>query len=125
MAVCNDERIVTIAQLNDEFRRQLDSKSVAFHRSVREWSRVCEVMDGLRVVPGGADEPLRDTGSLEVAGQRIVWRIHYYEPKGRFRRRPLDEGCIRMLVAVFEDDFEGLTNEFWQAWDRYLTEQGQ
>lgn len=103
-----------IARLNDAFRETLSDGHVVLHRQIRHWSRVCEVLDGLRVVPGGADEPLRDTGSLQVAGKRVVWKIHYYERLGRFRCRPLDANCIRVLTTMVADGFRGSAREFWE-----------
>jgi hypothetical protein len=114
--------IAEIARLNDEFRSRLTEGNVVLHRTVRHWSRACEVLDGLRVVPGlvpgGADEPLRDTGSLRVAGKRIVWKIHYYDQLGRFRCRPLDRDCLRVLTAMFASGFRGSASQFWRALER-------
>ncbi len=110
-----DGQMDEIAWLNDEFRRSLTDGYVVLHRTIRHWIRVCEVLDGLRVVPGGADEPLRDTGDVHVDGQRIVWKIHYYEKLGRFRCRPLDADCIRVLTAMFANGFEGSAREFWNG----------
>ena len=116
-----DAAMDEVAWLNDEFRRTLEDGYVVLHRTIRHWSRVCEVLDGLRVVPGGADEPLRDTGDLEIGGQRVVWKIHYYEKLGRFRCRPLDENCIRVLTAMIGTGFEGSAQDFWNGLEAQAT----
>ena len=118
-----EEEAREIARLNDAFRETLSEGYVVLHRTIRHWSRVCEVLDGLRVVPGNADEPLRDTGSLQVAGKRVVWKIHYYERLGRFRCRPLDADCIRVLTAMVADGFHRSAQEFWNQLEQQVQTQ--
>ncbi len=103
-----------IAERNDEFRSKLMDGAVVLHRHIREWHRLCEVLDELRVVPGGADEPLRDTGDVYVDGQRVVWMIHYFDRVGAFRCRPLDKNCIWVLTAMLANGWLGSAREYWQ-----------
>ena len=112
--VCIDGYVTQVAMANDEFRAQLPDGYVVLHKTIRFWSKACEVLDGLRVVPGGADEPMRDTGDLEIDGHRIVWKIHYYDRLGWFRCQPLDKDCVRVLTAMVGDGFSGSAREFWQ-----------
>lgn len=94
-----------IAKLNDEFRR-VETMSVSqgvfnLHdvlgliRAVREFHDFTEDND-----PYGE----HDFGSLDWEGDRIFWKIDYYDPSFELWCDPLNPECERVLTVYLAEE---------------------
>ena len=98
-----------IAKLNDVSRRSplsyLTSAGVIslepsivgdIYTAVRNFSRFTEDND-----PYGE----HDFGSLEIHGQRIFWKIDYYDQQLKYGVDPLDPNCRRVVTVMLAEEY--------------------
>ena len=98
-----------IAALNDAARRNVMSYLTSagvislepsivgdIYTAVRNFSRFTEDND-----PYGE----HDFGSLEIHGQRIFWKIDYYDEDLKYWCDPLDSKCRRVLTIMLAEEY--------------------
>ena len=103
-----NETSARIAALNDEFRRSMQGCTVTrgivamgatgneVFVGVRDYAEVNEDND-----PYGE----HDFGSLTVAGERIFWKIDYYDDALKGWCDPLSPDCHRLLTIMRADEY--------------------
>jgi hypothetical protein len=99
---------VTKAKLNDRFRgmcldvyytsgiRDGFNDLVSLSRSVESFSSFTENND-----PYGE----HDFGSLKFEGQKIFWKIDYYDQDLKYWCDPLDKACRRVLTVMLAEEY--------------------
>lgn len=98
-----------IAALNDAARRNVMSYLTSagvislepsivgdIYTAVRNFSRFTEDND-----PYGE----HDFGSLEIHGQRIFWKIDYYDEDLKYWCDPLDSKCRRVVTIMLAEEY--------------------
>jgi hypothetical protein len=98
----------TKAKLNDRFRgmcldvyytsgvRDGINDLVSLSRSVESFSSFTEDND-----PYGE----HDFGSLKFEGQKIFWKIDYYDQDLKYWCDPLDKACRRILTVMLAEEY--------------------
>jgi hypothetical protein len=98
----------TKAKLNDRFRgmcldvyytsgvRNGINDLISLSRSVESFSRFTEDND-----PYGE----HDFGSLKFEGQKILWKIDYYDQDLKYWCDPLDKACRRVLTVMLAEEY--------------------
>lgn len=100
---------VKIAALNDAARRSVMSYMTSagvtslepsivgdIYTAVRNFNRFTEDND-----PYGE----HDFGSLKVHGQRIFWKIDYYDEDLKYWCDPLDSKCRRVVTIMLAEEY--------------------
>ena len=100
------EKGAEIAKINDEFRKvemMTATKGVlglpnvlGLIRAVRNYDKFSEDND-----PYGE----HDFGSLDWDGQKIFWKIDYYDPAFKGWCDPLSPDCERVLTVMLAEEY--------------------
>ena len=84
-AVFPTEQTVEIARLNDEFRTHLKAGRVFITRGIQQfgadaWPAIFELIRNFDAF-GNGNDPYgeHDFGTIEYAGQKLFWKIDYYD----------------------------------------------
>lgn len=104
----DQERATKIATLNDEFRR-----SSPFHvfmtRGIQEMPDTMSLMQAVRDFDQFTEDndPYgeHDFGSLEWHGEKVFWKIDYYDQALRYGKDPLDVECKRVLTVLLASEY--------------------
>jgi hypothetical protein len=99
--------ISKIAELNDAFRCggfgvtmtigvQGLTNVPALLRAVREFNTFTEDNDPYQE---------HDFGSLEWDGQKVFWKIDYYDRTLKFGEQPLSRNCRRVLTVMLANEY--------------------
>ena len=103
-----NETSAKIAELNDEHRRSMQGCTVT-KGIVAMGSAANEVFVGVRdyVAFTEDNDPYgeHDFGSLKVAGEKIFWKIDYYEENLEKWCDPLSPDCNRVLTIMRADEY--------------------
>ena len=103
-----NETAAKIAELNDEHRRSMQGCTVT-KGIVAMGSAANEVFVGVRDYTdfNEDNEPYgeRDFGSLKVAGEKIFWKIDYYDEDLSNWCDPLSPDCHRVLTIMRADEY--------------------
>ena len=99
---------VTKAELNDRFREMcLD---VYYTSGVRDG--INDLISLSRAVEGFSsftedNDPYsaHDFGSLRFEGQKIFWKIDYYDQNLKYWCDPLDKACRRVLTVMLAEEY--------------------
>lgn len=101
------ENAVEIAKLNDVFRRS------GFGITVTPGVQVLEDLPGL------IDEIRRfneftedndpygehDFGTVHWYGEKVFWKIDYYDQELKYGRHPLDDDCKRVMTIMLAEEY--------------------
>lgn len=101
------EEATEIARLNDVFRRsgfgtmvtpgvQTLEDLAGLIRAIREFSTFTEAND-----PYGE----HDFGSLRWHGEKVLWKISYYDQKLKYGGDPLSLNCRRVLTVMLASEY--------------------
>lgn len=96
-----------IAKLNDEFRRSGSGIMVT------------PGVQGIEDLPGLIDEIRRfdlftkfndpyeehDFGIVYWLGEKVFWKIDYYDPELKYGRHPLEEDCKRVMTIMLASEY--------------------
>jgi hypothetical protein len=102
------ERAEKISALNDAFRKAIPMSATVtsgvyelpdlhgLMQTVRKFDRFTEDND-----PYGE----HDFGSLEWHGEKVFWKIDYYDQKLEYGKDPLDFECKRVLTVLLASEY--------------------
>ena len=103
-----NETSAKIAELNDEHRRSMQGCTVT-KGIVAMGSAANEVFVGVRDYTDFDEDndPYgeHDFGSLKVAGEKIFWKIDYYDEDLKNWCDPLDPDCNRVLTIMLAEEY--------------------
>ena len=103
-----NETSAKIAQLNDEYRRSMQGCTVT-RGVVALGAAANEVFMGVRDYTefNEDNDPYgeHDFGSLKVAGQKIFWKIDYYDENLSKWCDPLSPDCNRVLTVMLAEEY--------------------
>ena len=106
--VIQNETSVKIAALNDEHRRSMQGCTVT-KGIVAMGSAANEVFVGVRDYTdfNEDNDPYgeHDFGSLKVAGEKIFWKIDYYDQQLKYGVDPLDPNCRRVVTVMLAEEY--------------------
>ncbi len=103
-----ETQIYDIAKLNDKFRgmcldvfytagvRDGIMDLVGLSRAIESFNHFTEDND-----PHGE----HDFGSLRFEGQKIFWKIDYYDQELKYWCDPLDKACRRILTVMLAEEY--------------------
>jgi hypothetical protein len=101
------ERAAKIAALNDRFRGM--ALDVMVTPGVRDLPDVIELMKEIEQFDTFSEDndPYgeHDFGSLEWWGEKIFWKIDYYDKELRYGCDPLDKKCRRVMTIMLSDEY--------------------
>jgi hypothetical protein len=102
------ERAEKIAALNDEFRKAIPMSVTITNgvytlpdldglmRAVREFDQFTEDNDPYSE---------QDSGSLDWHGEKVFWKIDYYDQALEYGKDPLDVECKRVLTVLLASEY--------------------
>ena len=97
-----------IAELNDAHRRSMQGCTVT-RGVVALGAAVNEIFVGVRDFAEFTEDndPYgeHDFGSLTVAGQKVFWKIDYYDEDLKHWCDPLDPDCNRVLTIMTSEEY--------------------
>lgn len=98
---------VTVATVNDAFRQS--GNGVTLTRGVQALPNVLGLVNAIRAFNTFTDDndPYRehDFGSLVWHGEKILWKIDYYDQALEFGMDPLAPECRRVLTIMCADEY--------------------
>jgi hypothetical protein len=103
------ERAAKIAALNDAFRKS--GSGVMVTPGIQEFGvfGMSELLSEVRHFDSFTEDndPYgeHDFGSLEWGGEKVFWKIDYYDPELKFGRDPLDVECKRVLTVMLASEY--------------------
>src|SRR6266566_139041 len=101
------EEVTKIAELNDRFRR--GGFGVVTTIGVRELDDVAGLLRAVRVFDefNEANDPHNehDFGSIVWKGQRVFWKLDYYDLSLRYGEHPLSRKCRRILTVMLASEY--------------------
>lgn len=104
----DQERAEKIAALNDEYRKAIPMSVTITNgvyglpdlnglmQAVREFDRFTEDNDPYSE---------HDFGSLEWHGEKVFWKIDYYDQALEYGKDPLDVECKRVLTVLLASEY--------------------
>ena len=102
-----ETQATTIAKLNDEFRRE--GFDFVFTRGVRALDEDEAVLKAIRSYSdfNEDNDPYdeHDFGSFEIQGEKLFWKIDYYNPELSGWRDPLDPSCNRIITIMLAEEY--------------------
>lgn len=101
------ERAAKIAALNDRFRGM--AVDVMITPGVRDLPQVIELMKVIEQFDmfNEDNDPYgeHDFGSLEWYGEKIFWKIDYYDQRLKYGRDPLEPDCRRIMTIMLASEY--------------------
>jgi hypothetical protein len=103
-----EQTIAKIAAKNDEFRRNMIGCTVtrgiaAMGPAVNEI--FVQVRDFSAFTEDNDPYEEHDFGSFEVFGQKIFWKIDYYDEQQKHWCDPLSDKCHRVLTVMLAEEY--------------------
>ena len=96
-----------IRQLNDSFRRTFIGGDVVLTRGIRMKSEkeVAEILERVRTfkdfTPANNPYSENDSASFDYKGERIIWKIDYYDKNYRYMsENPADPTITNRLLTI-------------------------
>jgi hypothetical protein len=101
------ERQAKIASLNDAFRKS--GSGIVLTQGVQDLYGKADLMDTVCNFEdfNGDNDPYHehDFGSLEWKGQKIFWKIDYYDQAMQYGEDPLSPDCKRVLTVMLASEY--------------------
>jgi len=101
------ERAAKVAALNDTFRGA--ASDVIITPGVRVLSRVIELIKAIEQFNtfNEDNDPYgeHDFGTVYWFGEKVFWKIDYYDPELKYGRDPLDVECRRVLTVMLASEY--------------------
>jgi len=101
------EDAAEIARQNDAFRRE--TSAIMLTRGVEVLSDVCGLIEEVRRFDKftGANDPHgeHDFGQIAWDGEKVFWKIDYYDEALRYGEDPLSQKCHRMLIVMLAGEY--------------------
>ena len=100
-------RATEIANKNDKFRKY--GLGFMMTPGISAMSDTITVVEAIRAYDSFSEDndPYgeRDFGSLEWSGEKVFWKIDYYNPSLQSYCDPLDRSCIRILTIMLASEY--------------------
>lgn len=100
-------KTIMISMLNDKFRKS--GSGVTMTNGVMALPDVCGLMQSIRVFDkfDEDNDPYgeHDFGSLDWRGQKVFWKIDYYDRDLRGWADPFNKECNRVLTVMLADEY--------------------
>ena len=97
-----------IAKLNDEFRRANPTQYILTSGVVSALP-LNDVMYAVRhfneFTEGNDPYGEHDFGSLTINGDKLFWKIDYYDQELKFGQEPLSSECRRVLTVMLASEY--------------------
>jgi len=102
------KRAEKIAALNDEFRKAIPM-SVTITNGVYALPDLQGLMQTVREFDSFTEEndpySEHDFGSLDWHGEKVFWKIDYYDQALQYGKDPLDVECKRVLTVLLASEY--------------------
>ena len=103
-----ETQVSDIAKLNDAFRRANPAQYV-FTSGVAESLSLQDVVFAVRHydVFDEDNDPYgeHDFGSLTLSGNKLFWKIDYYDQQLKYWCDPLNKTCRRLLTVMLAEEY--------------------
>ena len=102
-----DETAVVIAKTNDEFRQSGFGVTLTVGvQHLPDVSGLLKVVRGYSVFTEDNDPyHEHDFGSLTWQGEKVFWKIDYYDKSLTFGENPLSQECRRVLTVMLAEEY--------------------
>lgn len=104
----DQERATKIAAVNDKFRRS-SPFNVFMTRGVQDMPDTMGLMQAVRDFDRFTEDndPYgeHDFGSLNWHGEKVFWKIDYYDQALQYGKDPLDVECKRVLTVLLASEY--------------------
>ena len=101
------EQVNKIAELNDAFRR--GGFGVVTTIGVRELDDVGGLLRAVRMFDTFTEDNdphgEHDFGTISWKGQKVFWKLDYYDLSLRYGEHPLSRKCRRILTVMLADEY--------------------
>ena len=101
------EQVTKIAALNDAFRR--GGFGVTITHGVQELNNVAGLLRAVRTFDTFTEDNdphhEHDFGSIIWEGQKVFWKLDYYDRDLQFGEHPLSVNCQRVLAVMLADEY--------------------
>lgn len=101
------ENAVEIARLNDEFRRS--GLGITVTPGVQTLENLHLLIDEIRMFNefGEHNDPYgeHDFGSVHWYGEKVFWKIDYYDQDLTYGSDPLEPNCRRVLTVMLASEY--------------------
>lgn len=101
------ENAVEIAKLNDEFRRS--GLGITVTPGVQALEDLIGLIDEIRRFDEFTEDndPYgeHDFGTVYWLGEKVFWKIDYYDQALKYGRDPLDVECRRVLTVMLASEY--------------------
>ncbi|QQR52002.1 DUF3768 domain-containing protein [bacterium] len=99
--------VTQIAHLNDTFRR--GGFGVMVTKGVRELGDAAGIMRAVREFNTFSEDNdphgEHDFGTIMWLGEKLFWKIDYYDAKLEFGEYPLSQKCRRVLTVMLANEY--------------------
>lgn len=104
----DQERAEKIAVLNDMYRKAIPM-SVTITSGVYELPDMQSLMQAVREFDQFTEDndpySEHDFGSLDWHGEKVFWKIDYYDQALQYGKDPLDVECKRVLTVLLASEY--------------------
>jgi len=101
------ERGAKIAKVNDEFRRV--GRNIVVTQGVQPLEDLGGLIDEVRKFDefdqGNDPYGEHDFGMVYWLGEKVFWKIDYYDQKLEFWHDPLDKDCRRVMTVMLASEY--------------------
>jgi hypothetical protein len=101
------EEAIEIAKINDAFR--LSGLGITVTPGVQTLEDLIGLLDEIRRFNEFTDDndPYgeHDFGTVYWYGEKVFWKIDYYDPELKYGRDPLDVECKRVLTVMLASEY--------------------
>ena len=101
------EDAVEIAKMNDEFRRS--GRGIVVTQGVQTLENLAALIDEIRRFKKFTEnnDPYgeHDFGTVHWYGERVFWKIDYYDQALKYGEDPLSLGCRRVLTVMLASEY--------------------
>jgi hypothetical protein len=101
------EQAAKIAERNDAFRKS--GYGITITEGIQAMDDIAGLMRAVRAFNKFTEDndphKEHDFGSLEWEGQKIFWKIDYYDKTFRYWCDPLDPKCNRVLTVMLAGEY--------------------
>lgn len=101
------ENAVEIAKMNDEFRRS--GLGIVVTSGVQVLEDLGGLIDEIRRFNEFSEDndPYgeHDFGTVYWLGEKVFWKIDYYDESLRYGRHPLDLDCRRVMTVMLASEY--------------------
>lgn len=101
------ESVAEVARINDEFRRS--GFGIVVTQGVQVLENLHLLLDEVRRFNEFTEDndPYgeHDFGTVHWYGEKVFWKIDYYDQELKYGRNPLDEECRRVMTIMLASEY--------------------